>query len=132
MGQYFIAVNKTKQEWIHPHRFGDGLKFLEFTSSGCGFLSGLAFLLRQSDQNDGLADTKGGHKIVGSWAGDKVCIVGDYDESTLYTRAMDSWDDVSADVLKAMAEDPHLKGVLKARLNWQRGEMTINEGADQD
>ena len=47
MGQYFIAVNEDKKEFIHPHTFGDGLKFFEIVMSGGGFLGALAYLMRR-------------------------------------------------------------------------------------
>jgi hypothetical protein len=108
MGQYFIAVNEDKQEWIHPHRFGDGMKFLELALSGGGFLAGLAVLLRKSTVH-GLGDLKCRDKVVGSWAGDRVSIVGDYDKDKgiLYFNVMDgeeSWTDVSAEVIRALKE----------------------------
>ena len=34
MGQYHIIVNLDKKEYLHPHNFNDGLKFLEFVNSG--------------------------------------------------------------------------------------------------
>lgn len=127
MGQYFIAVNETKREWLHPHRFGDGLKFMEFAPSGGGFMLGFALLMRKSSAGGG-GDWYGYHAptgalnefpVVGSWAGDKVSIVGDYDESGLYTDAQDSYTDVSFDVMKAMCADEYAKKQLRARLDYQ-------------
>ncbi len=119
MGQYFIAVNEDKQEWIHPHRFGDGMKFLELALSGGGFMAGLAVLLRKSEVNDGMADLKCRDKVVGSWAGDRVSIVGDYDQEgkVLYYHAMDAeeeWTDVSEEVLRALHTDSVAKGMRGA------------------
>jgi hypothetical protein len=36
MGQYYLIVNLDKKQYLHPHRFGDGLKLLEFGASGGG------------------------------------------------------------------------------------------------
>jgi len=42
MGQYFMVVNTTKEEYLHPHDFGSGLKFMEFTSDQMSVMTGLA------------------------------------------------------------------------------------------
>lgn len=114
MGQYFIAVNTTKREWIHPHRFGDGLKFPELCSSGYGFLAGLATLIKQT--NDPVDDLP----IVGSWAGDNITLPGDYDSRQIYHDAMDSYRDVSFDVLAAMVRDPYVRASLLEATEWRR------------
>ncbi len=44
MGQYFIIVNLDKQEMLTPSVFGDGAKFLEFSSKGNGVMQALAVL----------------------------------------------------------------------------------------
>jgi hypothetical protein len=145
MGQYFVGVNETKKEFIHPHRFGDGLKFLEFSSTGSGFLAGLALLLRRSNEGGGgdwfgySAPDKAldEYPIVGSWVGDAVSIVGDYDSSELFQKSLhvpprtaSGWVDVSMPVLAAMAKaDSHTKGILKKRLQWTMEELVESDEA---
>jgi len=110
MGQYFIIVNMTKKEFIHPHKFGDGLKLMEFGCSSNGTMTALALLLRQSSEGGGgdfPCPEK--YKIVGSWAGDKIVIVGDYDESGLYDIAIKTFTDISKKVLYAFNGDIFLK-----------------------
>jgi hypothetical protein len=53
MGQYHLVVNLDRKEFIHPHRFGDGLKLLEFGCSADGTLTGLAILLACSNGRGG-------------------------------------------------------------------------------
>lgn len=53
MGQYYYPVNIDKREYINPHRFGDGLKLLEFGSSGDGTMLGLAILLASGNGRGG-------------------------------------------------------------------------------
>ena len=45
MGQYYIIVNLDKKQFIHPHKFGDGIKLLEFADSTPGTMTALAVLL---------------------------------------------------------------------------------------
>jgi hypothetical protein len=81
MGEYFKVVNITKRQFLCPHSFGDGAKLLEFGSGG-GTMQALTVLLstRPFDHD--------GENLAGSWAGDRVVIVGDYadDEGRKYVR----------------------------------------------
>lgn len=117
MGQYFIVVNHTKREWLHPHRFGDGLKFKEFSGSSSGILAGLALLLKQPE---------------GSWAGNAVEIVGDYDSAEVYEMAMDCYKDVSFDVITEMAKDAYVRATLMEKTAWRRVSGVGNLGCDPE
>ena len=140
MGQYFIAVNTTKREFIHPHNFGDGQKFLEFSEGG-SFLGGLALLLRQSTQGGG-GDWLGytspvkaleEYPCVGSWAGDAICIVGDYDKSQLYHDAENpdlDYNDVSFHIMRAMAADHYTRTKLQGSLDWRMNPAYTGLGCD--
>jgi len=107
MGQYFYIVNIDKREYLHPHKFNDGLKLLEFGCSANGTMTALAILLADGNGR-GVSDLcisgkikdigeikkhqcvqstfkVDGHtyetrtpKIAGSWAGDRIVIAGDY------------------------------------------------------
>src|ERR1700687_4252781 len=77
MGQYYCVVNLNKRQYLNPHKFGDGMKLLEFGSSGEGTMCGLAILLA-SGNNRGGGDLHSDHPIIGSWAGDRIVIAGDY------------------------------------------------------
>lgn len=85
MGQYHLVANLDKKQYLHPHRFGDGLKLLEFGDSAGGTMCALAILLAPQSANGGRGggdmhyDAEG---LVGSWAGDRIAIVGDYAEPT--------------------------------------------------
>jgi len=117
MGQYFIAVNHSKREWIHPHRFGDGLKFPELCGSSHGMLAGLAHLLKVPE---------------GNWAGDDVAIVGDYDSAEVYEMALDCYKDVSFDVMRVMAKDPYAKPTMNNKTAWRRAPGIGNLGCDPE
>lgn len=107
MGQYHLIANVTKKEYISGHHFGDGIKLLEFGSSGNGTMFGLAVLLAASNKGQArgggdlhpwiaghgawdnervvpgdpaYADLLMNH-VVGRWAGDKIAIIGDYFEA---------------------------------------------------
>lgn len=113
MGQYFKAVNQTKQEYVCPWCIGGGAKLWEWAANSQGAI--FTLLLRKSSATGGgdyggpttqvielgekpdLAEViaKGilregvglplpPETIVGRWAGDAVFLVGDYDDSNLY------------------------------------------------
>ena len=117
MGQYFIAVNYTKREWLHPHRFGDGLKFKEFCGSSHGMLAGLAHLMLEPG---------------GRWAGDMVAIVGDEDNPEAYEAAMDSYKDVSFEIMREMAKDAYARPTMDEKTKWRRAEGIGNLGCDPE
>lgn len=77
MGQYYLVVNVDRGEYLHPHKFGDGLKLMEFGNSHCGTLLGLAVLLADGNGRGG-GDLRTDNPIVGSWAGDRIVVAGDY------------------------------------------------------
>jgi len=122
MGQYYLIVNIDKKEYIYPHKFGDGLKLLEFGVSACGTLTGLAILLTDGNGRGG-GDLRSDNPIIGSWAGDRIVIAGDYadegkftgDETTnLFGQVESHFKDVSDLVITAMCDDSFLKKRLQA------------------
>lgn len=78
MGQYHIIANLDKQEFLHPHDYGDGLKQREFGESRNGTLTALTILLATSN-NRGGGDFPV-YECNGRWGGDRIVIVGDYSE----------------------------------------------------
>jgi len=118
MGQYYYTVNLDKKQYIHPHRFGDGLKLLEFGCSGQGTMAGLAILLADGNGRGG-GDLRSDHPIIGSWAGDRIVVTGDYadagkhgasEASTLYEAIQNdyAWTDISYQVIEALMDDDYL------------------------
>jgi hypothetical protein len=127
MGQYYLIVNLDKMQFLHPHKCGDGLKLLEFGCSANGTLTALAILLADGN-NRGGGDLRSNHPIIGSWAGDRIVIAGDYaDEGkftgdlarNLYRVAHDKYQDVSRRALRAMADDSYLAEEMKQSTTWQ-------------
>lgn len=81
MGQYYYPVNVTKRQFIHPHKFSDGLKLMEFGAGGEGTMLALAVLLADGNGRGG-GDILGVDDlpVVGSWAGDQIVLSGDYSD----------------------------------------------------
>jgi len=111
MGQYFMPVNYDKKQFLHPHKFGDGLKATEFIG-GRGTMSALGFLLASPlDQSgdfsmpDDMQMPYDSEQLAGSWAGDRIEILGDYHDTNIRkpddaTYAMirdqeNDWEDIS-------------------------------------
>ena len=116
MGQYFIVANTTRQEFLHPHKFGEGLKFLEFTTGDFGVMHGLAHLLAQSSDGVAIDDPES----TGRWIGDNVVIVGDYDDSGIFRDAVDSenYTDISNAVIQHIGRDNYVQQELCERNRW--------------
>lgn len=109
MGQYYIAVNLDKRQKIEPHAFNDGAKLMEFASAGGGMMTGLALLLANGNGRGG-GDCRSCHPIIGSWAGDRVVIVGDYADADQFGTKGDLYsseeiEDISQVVILAVQED---------------------------
>jgi len=83
MGQYYKIVNLDKEEYIEPHAFGDGAKLMEFGNSGAGSMLGLAVLLASGNDRGG-GDLHSDNSIIGTWAGDRIVVAGDYDDDGRY------------------------------------------------
>lgn len=104
MGQYHKVCNIGKHEFLNPHRFGSGLKLMEFGRDADGVLTGLAVLLAATNGPGGrgggdwhpwlggpgyegrevnVSKTEAdrlAREIPGRWAGDRIAIIGDYAE----------------------------------------------------
>jgi len=112
MGQYFLVVNTTKKEYLHPHRFGEGLKFMEFTLDAFGVMHGLAHLLAQSSDGVHMDNPE----ITGRWIGDHVVIVGDYDASGLFDETeSNDYHDISQAVIQHIGRDSYVQSQLCER-----------------
>lgn len=127
MGQYYVIVNLDKKQFLHPHKCGDGLKLLEFGCSANGTLTALAILLADGN-NRGGGDLHSEHPIIGTWAGDRIVVAGDYadegkfidrSDCTLYRIASDEYQDISRQALRAMADDCYLAEDMKKATTWQ-------------
>jgi hypothetical protein len=107
MGQYYKVANLDKKQYLHPHKFDDGLKLMEFGYSSGGTMAALAILLAVGNGRGG-GDLKSTHSLIGSWAGDRIAIVGDYvdkGEFEVTWEDMEDWDDISLQVAGAMLDD---------------------------
>ena len=124
MGQYFLIVNTTKKEYLHPHRFGEGLKFMEFTLDGTGIMHGLAHLLAQSSAGVAIDDPE----VTGRWVGDHVVIVGDYDDSGVFDEAYESddYDDISQAVIQHIGRDAYVQEALCERKAFGGGDHGVS------
>lgn len=120
MGQYHYLINHSKKQYIHPHKIGNGLKLREQVGWEYSTSTALFMLLAASNGRGG-GDFQGDSPLIGSWAGDRVSVLGDYAEKDDLKRSreliskqtdakhlMDNdyiekhYRDISADVRKMM------------------------------
>ncbi len=99
MGQYYIAVNKKKREYICPWCLGGVAKLWEWAANSQAAV--FPALLAKTDGAGG-GDPEWGdprvQAVFGRWAGDPVYLVGDYDSSKLYDKARESYTNISEEV----------------------------------
>jgi hypothetical protein len=119
MGQYFVAANHDRQQFIQPHAFGDGLKFGEFTGSTHGFMLAVAWLLRRDEYTAGLADDS----LLGSWAKERasgIVLVGDYHGDGSYHEIYENYEDISLKLLKELVEGDHVdRETMAGQVRWR-------------
>jgi hypothetical protein len=116
MGQYHKVVNIDKKQYLHPHAMGNGFKLLEFGCDGHGTMTGLVILLACSNGRGG-GDLRSDNEIIGSWAGDRIAIVGDYwEQEEAEATGVPTWElleaeykDVSREVLRALCDDSRIR-----------------------
>jgi len=142
MGQYYYAVNVDKKEYLHPHVFGDGLKLMEFGLSSYGTTLALNLLLCDGNgagggdffpANDAPVELKEkAEKLIGSWAGDRIVIAGDYAdgnrfgfEKNLYSVCDESFTDISQDIFVVMTTNQHLVKELVERYLVDKGWSSV-------
>ena len=135
MGQYYRIVNLDKKQWLSPWAFGDGAKLLEFGSSGSGIMCGLAILLADGNGRGGgdlrvPEDAPDELKsLVGSWAGDRIVVSGDYADKGVFTDharrnlydlcETNEFEDISEKVIEVMCWDSYLRNDLVEGTSWR-------------
>jgi len=97
MGQYFRAVNLDKKEYVCPWRIGGVAKLWEWCVNKWAGI--FPFLLRKSSEGGG-GDIQKGYKTAGRWAGDRITLIGDYDESRLWDKLEKDYKDISKQLVK--------------------------------
>lgn len=103
MGQYHHVYNLDKKQYVDGHHIGLGIKLME----QCGFEKSTAdalWLLLACSNGRGGGDARE-HPLIGTWAGDRIAVIGDYaepddipgtDAQAIYGD--DSFTDISAQV----------------------------------
>jgi hypothetical protein len=105
MGQYVAIYNLDQQQVINPGRFNDGLRRRELGSSSCGVLLALTALLAHGNEHGGIRSDP---EIMGTWAGDRIAIIGDYANLSGFPEDLVRFTDRSEHILQALCEDETL------------------------
>lgn len=106
MGQYHIVYNTDKKELVHGHHINNGLKLLEQVGFAKSTSSALWLLLANSNGRGG-GDATSDSPLIGSWAGNRIVIQGDYAEKgdQGFILDTDSYKDISEGVLELLNEE---------------------------
>ncbi len=118
MGQYFRLVNETKKEVVDPWKVGGGAKFYEWLYNDHARV--LVWLLRRSREGGGgdVLD-RDSYGTLGAWHGDRISLIGDYDESGLYEESQ-TYRDISWMVAEDYNDAAELQGQGEYRLAWEK------------
>ena len=102
MGQYFLAMNVSKREYVDS----DGIGCLPKLRAWCASRSAGVFpyLLRKSSALGGGDVDRNDMPFAGRWAGDKIYLVGHYDESELYQKALKRFHNISKELVEEYNE----------------------------
>jgi len=104
MGQYHQIYNLDKIERIHPHSIDNGLKLYEQVGHIRSTSTALFALLANSNGRGG-GDFPT-HPLIGSWAGDRILIQGDYakptDRGAMPEDVLESFTDISEQVAEML------------------------------
>jgi hypothetical protein len=95
-GQYFMAVNVTKKEYVGPWDIGGLAKLWEWCVNRTAGI--FPYLLRKSNEGGGGDVNLENLHYAGRWAGDEVYLVGDYDESNLWSIAESEYHNISKEL----------------------------------
>lgn len=116
MGQYHIVVNLDKRQYLHAHSMDSGLKLMEWNA---GPVTMALSLLLSTSNGLGGGDFRLGPKgdprnLIGSWAGDRIVVAGDYMEPGRFISDSDLeiWLD-SADPNDEYSQNPNLYSIAK-------------------
>jgi hypothetical protein len=111
MGQYFKLVNEDKHEQITAWEINGGAKFFEWLYNNQARI--LVWLLRKSDEGGGgdIPDPEG-YPTLGTWAGDRITLIGDYDSSKLWDKT-EEWENIGKDIMGEYNEAVRRDGLSK-------------------
>jgi hypothetical protein len=130
MGQYYYPACPDTKEYLYSHKFGDGLKLMEF-GSGTAMVSGIAALLALPSEDERGSWT-GNAAEFGAWAGKRFVVTGDYaDEGkfvppehqnqNLCSYLRDNGTDISHEVMRALGDIAGPTHPMAMRLNIPKG-----------
>lgn len=97
MGQYFRAVNLDRKEYVCPWKIGGGAKLWEWCVNVQAGI--FPFLLRKSNEGGG-GDISEDYETAGRWAGERIVLIGDYDESRLWDNLKNEYEDISQQLVE--------------------------------
>jgi hypothetical protein len=106
MAPYDSVYNLDKAQVLKPGRFNDGPRLREFRASLCGTLLALAALLAHDNE---YGDIHSGHEIIGTWAGDRMAIMGDDSDISSFAEDLARFTDISEPIWQALCEDDTLR-----------------------
>lgn len=101
MGQYHFVLNPDKKQMFNGLDIDSGLKLVEQMAEKCS--SDALFLLLANSNGRGGGDVPH-HPLIGSWAGDRIVVQGDYAEPSDPGFVSGNYEDEFTDISSAVKE----------------------------
>lgn len=92
MSQYFMVINHSIREYLHPLDIGENASFFGLIHGITATI--LAYLLRNSDSL-GYGDIINDMDFNGRWAGDRIEILGDYHNQDKFLDIENKYDNIT-------------------------------------
>ena len=106
MSQYFMVVNHSIREYLHPHDIGENASFMGLIHGDTSTL--LAYLLRTSKEL-GYGDIIKDLEYNGRWAGDRIEILGDYHDQDHYLDIENDYHNITREAYEEYMENATIK-----------------------
>ena len=107
MGQYFRIINESKEQYLEPFSMPCSERFPNLISNAL-MTRCITWLVCSSNNSrfTGLKDKKYySEKYLGLWSGDKIEIIGDYDEEDLSRDVNEYYRDITREVIAMLFEN---------------------------
>jgi hypothetical protein len=101
-----MIVNHSIREYLHPHDIRENASFISLLHGILPVL--LAYLLRNSE-TVGYGDIIQEQDFNGRWSGDRIEILGDYQDENLFLTIQEDYHNITAEALAEYTQNASIK-----------------------
>lgn len=102
--QHYICANLDKQQFLHPQKCGNRGVLSSLTGLGFSFAL-IALLANDNKPNQGdCNELNVEHALAGSWAGDRISLIGSSNPLFATIRLSAQWQDISLEIMRIILQ----------------------------